>query len=216
MRFIGITGGVGAGKSAILAYLAEKPNTKVLLADEIAHKLMEPGMKCYEAIVERFCGEDIFAEPDGSVTAGNGTIAGAGMPFHRGKLATVIFSNEEKREAMNAIVHPAVKDYVQRIFQQEKENGQLELLVLEAALLIEEDYGAICDELWYIYTSEEKRRARLKESRGYSDEKIDNIFKSQLSEAQFRAGTQVTIDNNGDLEETFRQIENALRREANE
>ncbi|MBE5887784.1 MAG: dephospho-CoA kinase [Lachnospiraceae bacterium] len=201
MRFIGITGGVGAGKSAILAYLAEKPNTRVMLADEIAHKLMEPGTDCYKQIVERFQDEDIFQE--------NG-------PFHRGKLATVIFSNEEKREAMNAIVHPAVKDYVQRVFQQEKQKGQLELLVLEAALLIEEDYGAICDELWYIYTSEENRRARLKASRGYSDEKIDSIFNSQLSEAQFRAGTQVTIDNNGDLEETFRQIENALRREANE
>ena len=98
----------------------------------------------------------------------------------------------------------------------QKEKNELELLVLEAALLIEEDYGAICDELWYIYTSEENRRMRLKESRGYSDEKIDSIFNSQLTEAQFRAGTQVTIDNNGDLEETFRQIENALRREANE
>ena len=201
MRFIGITGGVGAGKSAILTYLAEKPNTKVMLADEIAHELMEPGTDCYRRIVEQFKDEDIFQE--------NGQ-------FHRGKLATVIFSNEEKREAMNAIVHPEVKDYVQRIFQQEKENGQLELLVLEAALLIEEDYGAICDELWYIYTSEENRRARLKASRGYSDEKIDSIFNSQLTEAQFRAGTQVTIDNNGDLEETFRQIENALRRGANE
>ena len=201
MRFIGITGGVGAGKSAILAYLAEKPNTRVMLADEIAHELMEPGTDCYRRIVEQFEDEDIFQE--------NGQ-------FRRGKLATVIFSNEEKREAMNAIVHPAVKDYVQRIFQQEKENGQLELLVLEAALLIEEDYGAICDELWYIYTSEENRRARLKASRGYSDEKIDSIFNSQLTEAQFRAETQVTIDNNGDLEETFRQIENALRREANE
>ena len=192
-----------------------------MLADEIAHKLMEPGTDCYKQIVERFQGEDIFVEQGDSVVAGstqacNGEIAGEGTPFHRGKLATVIFSNEEKREAMNAIVHPAVKDYVHRVFQQEKQKGQLELLVLEAALLIEEDYGAICDELWYIYTSEENRRARLKASRGYSDEKIDSIFNSQLSEAQFRAGTQVTIDNNGDLEETFRQIENALRREANE
>ena len=201
MRFIGITGGVGAGKSAILAYLAEKPNTRVMLADEIAHELMEPGTDCYRRIVEKFEGEDVLQE--------NGQ-------FHRGKLATVIFSNEEKREALNAIVHPAVKDYVQCVFQQEKQKGALELLVLEAALLIEEDYGAICDELWYIYTSEENRRARLKASRGYSDEKIDSIFNSQLTEARFRAGTQVTIDNNGDLEETFRQIENALRREANE
>ena len=201
MRFIGITGGVGAGKSAILAYLAEKPHTKVMLADEIAHDLMEPGTDCYGQIVEQFKGEDILQE--------NGQ-------FHRGKLATVIFSQEAKREAMNAIVHPAVKAYVQQVFDEEKRKGELDLLVLEAALLIEEDYGEICDELWYIYTSEENRRTRLKASREYSDEKIDSIFKSQLSEAEFRTATQVTIDNNGNLEETFRQIENALRREANE
>ena len=201
MRFIGITGGVGAGKSAILSYLAGKPNTKVMLADEIAHDLMEPGMDCYGTILEAFKDEDILQE--------NGQ-------FHRGKLATVIFSSEEKREALNAIVHPAVKDYVRQVYEAEGQKQELELLILEAALLIEEDYGAICDELWYIYTSEENRRMRLKESRGYSDEKIDGIFASQLSEAQFRAGTQVTIDNNGSLEETYQQIEQALRREANE
>jgi dephospho-CoA kinase len=166
--------------------------------------------------VDRFRGEDIFIEPADSLIAGDGPITDEDMPFHRGKLANVIFSNEEKREAMNAIVHPAVKSYVQQAFEEEQQKGQLNLLVLEAALLIEEDYGAICDELWYIYTSEENRRIRLKQSRGYSDEKIDSIFNSQLTEAQFRAGTQVTIDNNGNLEETFRQIENALRRQANE
>lgn len=204
MKFIGITGGVGAGKSAILSYLAEKPKTKVMLADEIAHRLMEQGTECYYKIAERFRGEDIFQD----------TVEGG--PFHRGKLATVIFSSEEKREALNAIVHPAVKAYVQRVFEEETQKQELDLLILEAALLIEEDYGAICDELWYIYTSEENRRARLKESRGYSDEKIDSILKSQLSEEAFRAATQVTIDNNGSLEATFQQIEKALRREANE
>ena len=214
MRFIGITGGVGAGKSAILAYLAKKKKTRVMLADEIAHTLMEPGTDCYRKIVERFCGEDIFMEPE--TTTEKSLALGENRSFHRGKLATVIFSNEEKREAMNAIVHPAVKAYVEQAYEAEKAKGELELLILEAALLIEEDYGEICDELWYIYTSEENRRHRLKESRGYTDEKIDSILKSQLSEAQFRVNTQVTIDNNGDLEETFRQIENALRREANE
>jgi dephospho-CoA kinase len=162
---------------------------------------MEPGTDCYGTILEAFKDEDILQE--------NGQ-------FHRGKLATVIFSSEEKREALNAIVHPAVKDYVRQVYEAEGQKQELELLILEAALLIEEDYGAICDELWYIYTSEENRRMRLKESRGYSDEKIDGIFASQLSEAQFRAGTQVTIDNNGSLEETYQQIEQALRREANE
>ena len=201
MKFIGITGGVGAGKSAILSYLAKKPNTRVMLADEIAHKLMEPGTDCYREIVERFAGEDILQE--------NGS-------FDRGKLAQIIFGNPKKREVMNAIVHPAVKEYVREQYKKEKEAGELSLLVLEAALLIEEEYDEICDELWYIYTNEENRRKRLKESRGYSDEKIDNIFKSQLGEQEFRESTQVTIDNNGNLEETILQIERALRRKADE
>ncbi len=207
MRFIGITGGVGAGKSAILSYLAEKPKTKVMLADEIAHELMEPGTDCYRRIVEQFKGLDIFSEAVSDV---------AYPAFDRIKLAQVIFSNPIKREEMNAIVHPAVKEYVRNQYTLEQEKGELEVLVLEAALLIEEEYDEICDELWYIYTSEENRRKRLKASRGYSDEKIDNIFRSQLSEAEFRASTQVTIDNNGDLGETMKQIEKALRRKADE
>ena len=206
MKFIGITGGVGAGKSAILSYLAEKPNTKVMLADEIAHDLMEPGTDCYKQIVEQFKGLDIFSETESL----------HGRSFDRQKLAQIIFSDNHRREQMNGIVHPAVKAFVQKQYDFELEKGDLECLVLEAALLIEEDYGAICDELWYIYTSEENRRKRLKESRGYSDEKIDHIFNSQLSEREFRASTQVTIDNNGDLGETMKQIEIALRRKADE
>ena len=206
MKFIGITGGVGAGKSAILSYLAQKPKTKVLLADEIAHELMEPGTDCYRKIVETFAGEDIFVgeevnvnAPDVFRTAEGVSLVEENRPFHRGKLAQVIFSDEGKREQMNAIVHPAVKDYVRKSYADELEKGQLQLLVLEAALLIEEKYDEICDELWYIYTSEENRRTRLKESRGYSDEKIDSIFASQLKEEEFRMATSVTIDNNGDL-----------------
>ena len=211
MKFIGITGGVGAGKSAILSYLKQKPKTKVLLADEIAHELMEPGTDCYYRIVKTFVGEDIFVDADANRMAEGAQLIREQRPFHRGKLAQVIFSDASKREQMNAIVHPAVKEYVHKVYADELEKNELDLLVLEAALLIEEKYGEICDELWYIYTSEENRRARLKESRGYSDEKIDHIFASQLKEEEFRSATAVTIDNNGNLEQTYQQIENALR-----
>lgn len=60
MRFIGITGGVGAGKSAILAHLASKPGIRVMLADEIAHDLMQPGTECFQKLKEKFAGEDIY------------------------------------------------------------------------------------------------------------------------------------------------------------
>lgn len=198
MRFIGITGGVGAGKSAILQYLSEKKHTKVMLADEIAHDLMEPGTKCFVQLAEAFLEEDIFA-PDGS--------------FDRKKLADMIFSSDEKRRKLNAIVHPAVKEYVREQLRIEREKNELELLVLEAALLIEERYDEICDELWYIYTTPENRANRLMASRGYSKEKVEQIFASQLPEETYREKCKVIIDNNGDLSETFLQIDQALTKE---
>lgn len=192
MRFIGITGGVGAGKSEILGYLAKKPDTRVMLADEIAHELMSPGTACYDKISETFGAEDIFLPQGG---------------LDRGKLAAVIFSDEAKRRQMNAIVHPAVRVYVEKEAAREKQGGKRKLLVLEAALLIEEHYDEICDELWYIYTSEKNRRERLKLNRGYSDEKIDNIFASQLSESTYREVCREEIDNNHLPEDAFGQID---------
>ncbi|MCC8150926.1 MAG: dephospho-CoA kinase [Lachnospiraceae bacterium] len=197
MIFIGITGGVGAGKSAILTYIKEHYNSRVMLADEIAHDLMEPGNSCYDRLRILFRAEDVW------FTDGR---------FDRLKLASVLFSDEHKREALNAVVHPAVKEYVIRQCDLERERGVLDILVLEAALLIEEKYDAICDELWYIYTSEENRRARLKKNRGYSDEKVDGIFASQLSEDVFRAHCAEEIDNNHAPENAFRQIDETLMR----
>lgn len=201
MKFIGITGGVGAGKSAILSYLDAKESVRVMLADEIAHDLMQPNTVCYSKLKEQFAEEDIFL-PDGQ--------------FDRQKLAETIFRDDIKRRKLNDIVHPAVKEYVYLQFEKEKKRDVLDFLVLEAALLIEEQYDAICDELWYIYTTQEIRRARLIASRGYSDAKIDSIFASQLSEEVYRSHCAVIIDNNGTPEQTFLQIEEALRRTANE
>ena len=77
---------------------------------------------------------------------------------------------------------------------------------IEAALLIENGFGRIVDEMWYIYCPEAIRRQRLKESRGYSDEKIDSIMRAQLSEEEFRKGSDFVIDNGGTPEETKKQI----------
>lgn len=195
MKFIGITGGVGAGKSAVLKYLGEKEHIRVMLADEIAHDLMKKGTACYEQIVKVFMDEDIL------------DFSGE---FDRIKLAKVIFSSDEKRLKMNAIVHPAVKEYVKEQYELEKKRGKLNFLVLEAALLIEDHYDEVCDELWYIYASPETRRERLMTTRGYSEEKVQQIFASQLSDEIYRKKCKVFIDNNDDLLETFLQIDKAL------
>lgn len=231
MLFIGITGGVGAGKSEILNYLRTKYNSKVMLTDEIAHDVMEPGTACYNKLKEIFATEKLAEDKNMYElfnTDANFSVYNADGTFNRPNLAKVIFSDDKKREELNAIVHPAVKQYVIEQFETEKNKADViecqevcetseatvsdafDLLVVESALLIDDNYGAICDEMWYIYTTEENRRARLKVSRGYSDEKIQNIFDSQLSEEEFRKHCQEVIDNNQTPEHAFAQIHDIL------
>ncbi|MGN0483550.1 MAG: dephospho-CoA kinase [Lachnospiraceae bacterium] len=195
MKFIGITGGVGAGKTAILQYAATHAKARILLADEVAHELMEPQGGCYTRVKALFREEDVL-QADGR--------------FDRPKLAKAMFSDEQKRAQVNAIVHPAVKEYVVQEAKKERQSGRYDFFIFEAALLIEEKYDEICDELWYIYTSETNRRKRLKENRGYSDEKISQIFQSQLNEEVYRKYCRQVIDNNGDLEDTYKQMNRLL------
>lgn len=194
MKIIGITGGVGAGKSAILAYLKEQHGAIVIEADKVGHLLMAPGGACYEKIIEAF-GDGLIKED---------------QTIDRGKLGAIVFADEKRLECLNQIVHPEVKQWIRNEIKKERIKGETELFVIEAALLIEDHYDEICDELWYIHTSEEIRRKRLKESRGYSEEKIAGIMANQLSPEQFQAACQVVIDNSGMMEDTYRQIDKQL------
>lgn len=194
MKVIGITGGVGAGKSVILDYIEKNYNARVLKADDIAHDLMEPGTGCYESL-KRILPRQAFSE-DGHL--------------NRHVLAQMMFERENLRNEINGIVHPAVKVYIIDAIAKEREIGALDYLVVEAALLIEDHYDEICDELWYIFTSRENRKQRLMESRGYSQEKVEQIFASQLSEEEYRRHCKVVIDNNGTMEAAFLQIDTAM------
>ncbi len=191
---IGITGGVGAGKSQVLSILKSEYDAVVLIADEIAHVLMEPGQSCYMRIVEEF-GEAILREDD---------------TIDRSMLSGLVFNNEDRLKKLNQIVHPGVKSYIREQIASVHKDNPNQLIVIEAALLIEDHYEEICDEIWYIYADEATRRKRLMESRGYSDEKIDSIMKNQLSEAEFRKNCQKTIDNGGSLAKTREELKKAL------
>lgn len=194
MMTIGITGGVGAGKSKILSYIEEHYSCRVIRADEAAHLLEEPGHTCYDRIVD-FLGTDIL-QKDGFID--------------KGKMAAVIFSDEEKLAGINAILHPEVKKYILEQIERERKKGDIDFFFVEAALLIEEHYDVILDELWYIHTDIEIRSRRLSESRQYSAEKIADIMGKQLSEEEFRKHCSVVIVNNGDLEATYKQIDEAM------
>ena len=194
MKVIGITGGVGAGKSALLRYIAENYNCRIILADEMAHQVKKPGTPCYDKLIE-LLSADILNE--------DGTI-------HKGKMAARIFESEELLKKVNEIIHPAVKEMILDEIADARKKGVLDFLFLEAALLIEDGYLNIVDEMWYIYAREEVRRIRLKVSRNYSDEKIDAIMKTQLSEENFRKYCSVVIDNSDSLENAYRQIDTQL------
>ncbi|MCR4673841.1 MAG: dephospho-CoA kinase [Lachnospiraceae bacterium] len=199
MRFIGITGGIGAGKSVVMNYLRDHTNSEVVLADDLAKELMAPGHELNHKLQDTFYPIDkehpLFLE--------NGEII-------KEAFAAQIIGDDTKREILNSLVHPAVKKEVLSRVNEHREKKDIDYFFLEAALLIEDGYKKLCDELWYIYVTEENRRARLKENRGYDDKRIDDAFLAQLEEYEFLDACCVTIDNNGTKEETYEQLERVL------
>lgn len=193
MKVLGITGGVGSGKSEVLNYLREAYGAVVCQMDETAKRLQEKGTGCFRKIAEAFGPE----------------IIGADGELDRKKLGARVFSDPEQLRLLNSIVHPEVLRSVSADIRKHTEEGT-PLYVVEAALLPDVG-GELCDEIWYIYVSEEVRRERLKASRHYSDEKITDMIASQPSEETFRRACTAVIDNSGPFENTERQIGERLR-----
>ncbi len=193
MKTIGITGGVGAGKSAVLDYIATLDSTFVLKADEAAKEIRKKGEECYNNIVEAF---------------GTGILDSEGN-IDNERFATVIFSDKKNLNKADSIIHPAVKKRILEIIEEQRRNN-VSFFILEAALLIEDGYKEILDEIWLVSAPQEVRRTRLKLSRGYSDEKIDSIMKNQMNEDEFIANCDRVLVNDGNIEEVYRQIDKML------
>ena len=196
MKIIGITGGVGSGKSRVLNELKVQYGAYIIEADKLAHELMEPGKVIYEEIVTAF-GEDILCEEEPHV-------------IDRVKLGKIVFSDKNHLEALNKIVHPLVKKSILMLIRQAKEKGDVRLFVIEAALLIEDGYKSICDELWYIWVDKETRIKRLMLQRNYTKEKSVSIMNNQSSDEFYKENCDFIIDNNRDYEYTSEQIKARL------
>lgn len=189
MRVLGVTGGVGSGKSKVLGYLEEEYGAVICQLDHVARELQKQGQDCYLNIVKQF-GEEII---------------GADKELDRKKLSGLIFQDEEKRKLLNAIIHPEVKAFVERDMEK-KRAEKVSLYIIEAAILPGAGYEDICGEMWYIYAPESVRRERLKQSRGYTDERITSMMEAQPTEQAFRRECQAVIDNSGFFENTKKQI----------
>ena len=195
MKIIGITGGIGSGKSEVLAYMKIEYGVYVCEAYKVARNLQQKGTACYQAIVESFGTEILDQEGE----------------LDREKLAEKVFYSHELLEQLNQLVHPAVKEDIREQIKTEREKGT-GIFVLEAALLLEDHYDEICDEVWFIYADREVRRRRLKSSRGYSDNKITAIFDSQMTRDEYLERCDRAVDNSRSFEETCVQINGFMKK----
>ena len=193
MITIGVTGGVGAGKSEILRYLDNNYSCRILMSDNAAKELEAPGGVLYEPLVRLLEEADPEDGSSGPLLHENGEI-------DKQEMARRIFTDPQLLTKINELVHPAVNKYIREEIAREKKSGEKEFFILESAILIENGYDRILDSMWYIYCEESVRSSRLKASRGYSDEKIRSIMMSQVSEDVFRSHCDTVIDNTGDFD----------------
>ena len=194
MRVIGVTGGVGSGKSAVLNHIEAHFDARIVKADEVGHMLMMPWGKCFEPVVKIF--GDWVVREDGSLD--------------RQAIAQIVFKDPEMLKKLNAIIHPEVKKYIVREIERSRKE-ETEFFFIEAALLLEEKYDEICDEIWYIYCEKEVRIERLRRDRGYSDERIRQVMENQLSDEEYEAHCDFQLYNDEDVAHTYLQIERRMR-----
>lgn len=186
----GVTGGAGTGKSEVMRLLREDFGGFTILSDDVARDLMHQGGTSYQLIVDHF-GQEVVGE-DGELD--------------RNRLARIVFQDKEELEKLNSMTHPYVRKEIIRLLKEAEESGLYPFAALESAILLECGYEDICDEFWYVYSSPEIRRARMKETRGYSDEKVDAVMKSQMQDEQAMQMCDFVIVNNSTLEEVKRQL----------
>ena len=192
MKIIGITGGVGAGKSTIARAAARS----------LGFLYVDTGAM-YRAIALHLLRKQVIALLGRQIIKNDKTI-------DRKQVSDVVFGNELMRQSLDAIIHPAVKTYILEEIRKQRQAG-CRLLVIEAALLLEEHYEEFCNNVWYIHTDAEIRIRRLMDSRGYTREKAESIIARQGSEEFFRKHSDYVIINNGDLKTTWKQIEEGIK-----
>ena len=202
---LGVTGGVGSGKSLALEYLSKKFDCILLKADDYGNEVKLKGNECYKPIVE-LLGKEIL-DDDGEII--------------KSRMSDKIFGNDELIEKVNAIIHPAVRNRIEAEISKGKDK---DIFVIEAALLVEADYFDVLNELWEIKTDKEIRIRRLIESRGYSLEKCENIIASQHDTLYYMNADSAyrdrisrddyygfkTVLNNSTIEDLYRNIDAAM------
>jgi len=189
-QVIGITGGIGCGKSVVMEILKKEYGAAVILADTVGHDLMKPGAMNYNGILKHF-GNEILSE-DGQID--------------RKKLGAIVFSNQDHLTALNQITHPNIIKEIQNRIHSYLLNPDVPFVCLESAILLDTDLYKLCDKIMYVYADESVRIERLMAGRGYTKDYCKTVMAKQKDEGVYREKSHYVINNSGSVEDTKLKI----------
>ena len=194
MRLIGLTGGIGSGKSTVAAMLADR-GALVIDADRVAHEVYEPGTEGHDLLLQRF-GPSILDEQ---------------RRVDRRRLGAIVFNDAQALKDLNAIIHPLVRKEVARRLLEISADDPDAVVVLEAALMAETGWTAGTAELWVVIALPEVVVGRLVRQRGMDERDVRLRLAAQASNDQRRRIATRVLENNGDLEHLEAQVNLAWR-----
>lgn len=196
MLTIGLTGGIGSGKSTVAQILAEL-GAPILDADKVAHTTYAPGASSYDAVIAAF-GNDVVA-PDRTID--------------RKKLGAIVFGNPERLNKLTSIVWPATREAIRRSVAELRAGGAKLPIVVEAAILIEANWQPLFDEIWLVRAPREAVVARVESQRGLKPAETEARIRAQLSDEERAKHATLVIENNGSIDE-LRELLKTLWAEA--
>lgn len=196
MKVIGLTGGIGTGKSAAAQILAEL-GAEVIDADKVAHEMYAPGTPGWNAVVSAF-GPDIVG-PEGIID--------------RKKLGAIVFADPKERRRLEGILYPLVTAEIRRRIEALRSRGNVRVVVVEAALLIEAGWHELVDQVWLVTAQPKLVLERLQQQRGMSPQEVAARQQAQTNEETKRAFAHVVVENSGTLEELRERLREALARD---
>ena len=184
MLTIGLTGGIGSGKSTVAQILGEF-GAPILDADKVAHTTYAPGAPAYDAVIAAF-GKDVVADD---------------RTIDRKKLGAIVFGSPERLNKLTSIVWPATRESIRRNVAELRASGAKLPIIVEAAILIEANWQPLFDEIWLVRASREQVVARIESQRGLKPAETEARIRAQLSDEERAKHATLVIENNGSLED---------------
>jgi dephospho-CoA kinase len=187
-KIIGLTGGIASGKSTVSNLLRRK-GFAIVDADIAARKVVEIGEDAYKQIVEAF-GPEILQQDQN---------------LDRKKLGTIVFNDEEKRLMLNQIVHPAVREYMQKEKETALKQGK-ETVIMDIPLLFESNLGYMVDQTILVYVEQSIQLQRLMDRNQFTEAEAMARIQSQMPLEEKIEKSDAVINNNGTIDETEQQL----------